>query len=63
MTLNPLAWLEDIVSWILVQWHAFFSIFFSAGRGSRPSRLGSLGSRSGAISTAPSRSRHAACGF
>jgi YidC/Oxa1 family membrane protein insertase len=24
VTLNPLAWLEDIVSWILVQWHAFF---------------------------------------
>jgi YidC/Oxa1 family membrane protein insertase len=24
VTLNPLAWLEDIVSWILVQWHALF---------------------------------------
>ena len=30
MTLNPLAWLEDIVSWILVQWHALFAIPFGA---------------------------------
>jgi len=28
VSLNPLSWLEDIVSWILVQWHAVFSIFF-----------------------------------
>ena len=33
MTLNPLAWLEDIVSWILVQWHAFFSFFFGYDSG------------------------------
>jgi YidC/Oxa1 family membrane protein insertase len=33
VTLNPLAWLEDIVSWILVQWHAFFSFFFGYDSG------------------------------
>ena len=33
MSLNPLAWLEDIVSWILVQWHAFFSFFFGYDSG------------------------------
>ncbi len=33
MTLNPLAWLEDIVSWILVQWHALFAIPFGYDSG------------------------------
>ena len=33
MTINPLSWLEDIVSWILVQWHAFFSFFFGYDSG------------------------------
>ena len=33
MTLNPLSWLEDIVSWILVQWHALFSFFFGYDSG------------------------------
>ena len=33
MSLNPLSWLEDIVSWILVQWHAVFSIFFGYDSG------------------------------
>ena len=33
MSLNPLAWLEDIVSWILVQWHALFSFFFGYDSG------------------------------
>jgi YidC/Oxa1 family membrane protein insertase len=33
VTLNPLAWLEDIVSWILVQWHALFAIPFGYDSG------------------------------
>jgi len=33
VSLNPLAWLEDIVSWILVQWHALFSFFFGYDSG------------------------------
>jgi len=33
VTINPLSWLEDIVSWILVQWHAFFSFFFGYDSG------------------------------
>jgi YidC/Oxa1 family membrane protein insertase len=33
VTLNPLAWLEDIVSWILVQWHSFFAFFFGYDSG------------------------------
>jgi YidC/Oxa1 family membrane protein insertase len=33
VTLNPLSWLEDIVSWILVQWHAFFSFFLGYDSG------------------------------
>ena len=28
MTLNPLAWLENIVSWILIQFHAVFGAIF-----------------------------------
>ena len=33
MIFNPLAWLEDIVSWILVQWHALFAVFFGYDSG------------------------------
>ena len=33
MNWNPLAWLEDIVSWILVQFHALFSIPFGYDSG------------------------------
>ncbi len=33
MTLNPLAWLEDAVSWILIQFHTLFGIFFGDASG------------------------------
>jgi YidC/Oxa1 family membrane protein insertase len=33
VTWNPLSWLEDIVSWILVQFHALFSIPFGYDSG------------------------------
>jgi YidC/Oxa1 family membrane protein insertase len=33
VTFNPLAWLEDIVSWILVQFHALFAIPFGFDSG------------------------------
>ena len=33
MTLNPLAWLEDIVSWILIQFHALFGAVFGETSG------------------------------
>ncbi len=33
MTLNPLAWLEDIVSWILIQFHSLFGAIFGQSSG------------------------------
>jgi YidC/Oxa1 family membrane protein insertase len=33
VTLNPLAWLEDIVSWILIQFHALFGAAFGPESG------------------------------
>ena len=33
MTLNPLAWLENIVSWILIQFHALFGAMFGPESG------------------------------
>jgi YidC/Oxa1 family membrane protein insertase len=30
---NPLSWLEDIVSWILVHWHSLFAVFFGYDSG------------------------------
>jgi len=33
VTLNPLAWLEDIVSWILIQFHALFGAIFGETSG------------------------------
>lgn len=33
MDLNPLSWLENIVSWILVRWHSLFSIPFGYDSG------------------------------
>lgn len=33
MTLNPLAWLENIVSWILIQFHTLFGAIFGEASG------------------------------